>query len=79
MPNLIEGTGRLPGSRREFGRYLTVAIGSTDESRLWCRYAEDLGYITAEQSQAWRTTFMEVARMLQGLRLKYGSAADLPS
>ncbi len=65
--NLVEGGGRLARSRHEFGRYLIVAIGSADESRLWCRYAEDLGYVTAEQAQLWRENFAEVARMLHGL------------
>ena len=64
---LMEGAGRLPGSKREFERYLTMAIGSADELALWCRYAEDLGYATHEQVEQWRTTFAEVARMLQGL------------
>ncbi len=65
--NLMEGGGRLARSRGEFGRYLIVAIGSADESRLWCRYAEDLGYITAEQGEIWRDAFAEIARMLHGL------------
>ena len=65
--NLVEGGGRLARSRGEFGRYLIVAIGSADESRLWCRYAEDLGYITAQHAQGWRASFAEIARMLHGL------------
>ncbi len=68
--NLMEGAGRLCGSRREFARYVTIAIGSADECRLWCHYAEDLGYMAPEQSQVWRSTFAEVARMLQGLRAR---------
>ncbi len=64
---LMEGAGRLPGSRGEFRRYLTMALGSADEARLWCRYGADLGYVTAEQALAWQATFSEVARMMQGL------------
>ncbi len=64
---LVEGVGRLSGSRAEFARYLRMALSSADEARLWCRYAEDLGYATPEQAAAWRASFAEVARMLQGL------------
>ncbi len=64
---LIEGAGRRRGSRPEFRRYLTMALGSADEARLWCRYAEDLGYASPEACAAWRASFAEVARLLQGL------------
>ncbi len=64
---LMEGGGRLRRSRTEFERYLVMALGSTDEARLWCRYAEDLGYATGGQAAAWRDSYQEIARMLQGL------------
>ena len=64
---LIEGGGRLARSRPEFARYVTMAVGSADEARLWCRYAEDLGYVAPAEAQAWRDGFAELARMLQGL------------
>ena len=72
---LVEGIGRSPGSRREFERYLMMAIASADESSLWCRYAEDLGYATQEQADAWRATFSEVARMLHGLLARQKATA----
>ncbi len=65
--NLVEGGGRLSRSRVEFSRCLMIAIGSADESRLWCRYAEDLGYISAEQARIWRDGYAEISRMLHGL------------
>ena len=64
---LIEGAGRRRGSRQEFRRYLVMALGSADEARLSCRYAEDLGYAAPEVSAAWREAFSEVARLMQGL------------
>ncbi len=64
---LVEGAGRRRGSRQEFRRYLVMALGSADEARLWCRYAEDLGYAAPEVVTAWRASFEEVARLLQGL------------
>ena len=40
---IVEGAGRQTASSSEFARYLTMAIGSAEEARLWCRYAHDLG------------------------------------
>ena len=65
--NLVEGAGRQPWSQAEFRRYLVIAVGSADEARLWCRYAEDLGYAAPGQAAQWRSSFEEIARMLQGL------------
>ena len=64
---LMEGAGRLRRSRLEFERYLVMALASADEARLWCRYAEDLGYATREQGEAWRDAYGQIAKMLQGL------------
>jgi four helix bundle protein len=75
---LMEGGGRLRRSRTEFERYLVMSLGSADETRLWCRYAEDLGYATHEQAASWRLSCEEIARMLQGLlaRQKRQSSLD---
>ena len=64
---LVEGAGRQSGSDREFRRYVVMALGSAEECKLWCRYAQDLGYIDAAQATVWQCRFAEVARMLQGL------------
>jgi four helix bundle protein len=34
---VVEGVGRQTASSHEFARYLTMAIGSGEEARLWCR------------------------------------------
>jgi four helix bundle protein len=68
---LAEGVGRSRASRREFERYLVMALGLADEARLWCRYAEDLGYATQDQAAVWRNSFAEIARMLQGLLARH--------
>ncbi len=65
---LVEGAGRLPGSRAEFRRYLLMALASADEAKLWCRYAEDLGYVDAERAAEWRNALGRIARMLHSLR-----------
>jgi four helix bundle protein len=43
--NLAEGFAKQSYSAAEYRRYLTVAIGSSDETQLWLRYCIDLGYI----------------------------------
>ena len=74
---LTEGVGRSRASRREFERYLVMAVASADEARLWCRYAEDLGYASAEQVACWRTALAEIARMLQGLISSTSARSEL--
>jgi four helix bundle protein len=65
---LVEGAGRQPGSDVEFRRYLSMAIGSADEARLWCDYAADLEYVDRAQALAWQDELSQIARMLHGLR-----------
>ena len=65
---IVEGRGRQAGSPREFSRYLTMAVGSAEETKLWLRYAGDLGYVEATQAEAWRGEATQVIRMLQGLK-----------
>ncbi len=43
--NVAEGFGKQSHSVAEFQRYLSIAIGSSDEMRIWIRYCVDLGYI----------------------------------
>ena len=75
---LAEGVGRSRASRREFERYLVMALGSADEARMWCKYAEDLGYAPAEQASNWRNSLAEIARMLQGLLARQRQGQDSP-
>ena len=69
--NIAEGFGKQRISAAEFGRYLSVAIGSADEMRVWCRYCLDLGYVDDATWRRWRDGYEAVARMLQGLRRKW--------
>ena len=64
---LVEGAGRQPGSDAEFRRYLSMAMGSADEARLWCDYAADLAYVPRAVSLGWQDERSRIARMLHGL------------
>ena len=65
---IVEGNGRQAASPKEFARYLVMAVGSAEETKLWLRYAGDLEYLTAEHTEAGREEASPVIRMLQGLR-----------
>ncbi len=64
--NVAEGYGRQKQSKAEFKRFLQMAIGSSDEMRVWMRYAFDLGYIEAVWRR-WRDEYQMISRMLQSL------------
>ncbi len=65
--NIAEGFSRQGKSPAEFKRFLSMALGSADEMRVWCRYCLDLGYIEAAEWRRWRDEFQAISKMLQGL------------
>ena len=65
--NVAEGYGRQKRSKAEFKRFLQMAIGSSDEVRVWARYALDLGYIDEADWRRWRDEYQMISRMLQSL------------
>ena len=73
--NLVEGFAKQSHSAAEYRRYLTVAIGSSDETQLWLRYAVDLGYIESDEGRRWIADYVEISKMLQGLYASWSSAS----
>ena len=71
---LAEGSARQRSSQAEFRRYVIMAMGSADEVRLWCRYAEDLGYVEEAVVRRWQEEAGIVARMLQSLARRLQSS-----
>jgi four helix bundle protein len=51
--------------KRSSKRFLQMAIGSSDEMRVWARYALDLGYIDEANWRRWRDEYQVISRMLQ--------------
>jgi four helix bundle protein len=74
--NLMEGRGRQQGSKAEFRRFVLMALGSADESVLWCRFARDLGYLDDGQSKKLESEFREIAKMLNALATTLKARAD---
>ena len=68
--NLAEGRAKQQGSTAEFRRYVLIALGSADETLLWCRFAKDLGYLDPPTHEKLAESFGEIARMLNGLSAK---------
>ena len=68
--NIAEGMGKQ-SSKAEVKRFIYMALGSCDESRVWLEFARDLGYI-AEQAQArFDEMYQEIGRMLRGVIKRY--------
>ncbi len=65
--NLAEGFGKQNLSNKEFKRYISIALGSSDEMRVWLRYCFDLGYIREEDWRHYRDRYQQISKMLQGL------------
>jgi four helix bundle protein len=65
--NLAEGFGKQFHSQAEFKRFIGMAMGSSDEMRVWCRYCLDLGYIDQVMWQRWRDEFQSISKMLHSL------------
>jgi four helix bundle protein len=65
--NLAEGFAKQRASSAEFRRYLMIAIGSSDEMKVWLDYSRDLGYLDAARVEGWQDEYVQISRMLHGL------------
>ncbi len=65
--NVAEGFGKQNFSVKEFKRYIAIALGSSDEMRVWLRYCYDLKYIEESEWKDWRDRYQQISKMLQGL------------
>lgn len=65
--NLAEGFAKQVDSKKEFARYVSLSVGSSDESRIWVQYACDLGYIDTIEAIKLKESYIEISKMLRGL------------
>ena len=61
--NIAEGYAKRE-SQAEFKRYLTMALGSSDEMQVLLNFVKDLGYVDAQTHKKARETYKEIAKML---------------
>ena len=69
--NIAEGCGR--SGNPEFGRFLTVAMGSASELEYFLLLARDLHYLAPENYTRIANEVVEMRRMLNGLLSKVQS------
>ena len=65
--NLAEGFAKQRASSAEFRRYVMIAVGSSDEMKVWLDYSRDLGYVDAATVADWQDQYTQISRMLHGL------------
>ena len=70
--NIAEGMGKQESSA-DVRRFVRIAIGSSDESRVWLEFSKDLGYILEEEYKTYDERYREVGRMLRGVMKRYGT------
>ena len=61
--NIAEGYAKRE-SQAEFKRYLTMALGSSDEMQVLLNFVKDLGYVDPQTHKKARETYKEIAKML---------------
>ena len=69
--NIAEGFSRQRSSSADFHRFLVMALGSSDEMKVWLKFCEDLGYVSEADAKRLRDEFAIIARMLHNLRAKW--------
>ena len=68
--NIAEGMGKQESSA-DVKRFIRIAIGSCDETRVWLEFARDLGYVGAELHGQFELRYQEIGRMLRGVIKRY--------
>jgi four helix bundle protein len=69
--NIAEGFARQRGSSADFHRFLILALGSSDEMKVWLSFCADLGYVSAADTKRMRDEYSIIARQLHALRTKW--------
>ena len=64
--NIAEGHGK-GASVAEFKRYLTISLGSANETRVHLRYCKGLGYLSEDKYCYFDNEYAEIGKMLSRL------------
>ena len=68
--NIAEGMGKQ-SSKADVRRFIQIAMGSCDESRVWLEFARDLKYLNKQDQNFFDQRYQEVGKMLRGLINRY--------
>ena len=66
--NIAEGFAKQHASIPEFKRFIDIAIGSCEETRVWTTFAKDLGYIDDDFYMEIHGEYDQITKMMHGLR-----------
>ena len=66
--NLAEGVARQGRAPADFRRFVAIALGSSDEMRVWSRYYLDLGYVDEPTSRRGASGGMSIRRFRRCFR-----------
>ena len=69
--NIAEGFARQRSSSPDFHRFIVMALGSSDEMKVWLSFCADLGYLETAEADRLKNEYSIVARMLHGLKNKW--------
>lgn len=65
--NIAEGHAKSHHSKPEFRRFLLMATGSSEEVRVWLKFAKSLGYLEEQMWLKWDGEYDEISKMINGL------------
>jgi four helix bundle protein len=66
--NIAEGFIKQNDSKPEFGRFLSMALGSATEVRVWLDYCSEFGYIDKVNYNNLSDGYIKVAAMINKLK-----------
>ena len=64
--NMAEGLSKHMSDADE-RKFLSIALGSTEEVKVWLKFAVKLGYVSQESFLKWVACYDKVGRMVFGL------------
>ncbi len=65
--NIAEGYGKTGLSKKEFIKYLFIAMGSADELAVELEFCEDLGYVSNEEYEGLADRVNKIGRRIRRL------------
>ena len=68
--NIAEGMGKQ-SSKADVRRFIQIAMGSCDESRVWLEFARDLEYLSKQDQNLFDQRYQEIGKMQRGLINRY--------
>jgi four helix bundle protein len=70
--NIAEGAGRR--SDRDYARFISIAVGSSNELDYHIQFARDVGFVRRPRTEPIQLELVEVRRMLLALRRRLQSS-----